>query len=96
MRNMSKWQYRTMRYIMDHDLSLDDLRGYCGTTINSLVSNGWIERRGTAIMATQLGTEAVLEYARGGPNLRQHEAELSDHLRLLLHMRALHMVAKAG
>ena len=93
---MTNLQYGTLRYLVGHSVSMDDIRMYNLTTLGSLIQHGWVERRGNQITATQEGVEAFELYHRGGPNYRQHEADLSERVRLMLHIRTLNVIKAAS
>lgn len=93
---MSNLQFGTLKYLLEHAVTMDELRLYNLTTLGSLIVRGWVERSGSRIRATEAGVAAYMAYHRGTPNYRQHEAELSDRVRGLLHMSRLQAVAKAG
>lgn len=93
---MSNLQYGTLRYILNHAVDVQDLRVYNLTTLGSLVARGWVERSGNRIRATESGVDAYMAYHRSSPNYRQHEGEISERVRGLLHLSALQMIQKAG
>lgn len=90
---MTNLQYGTLRYLIKHNVSMDDLRLYNLSTLGSLLQRKYLERRGDELTVTKEGMEAYLLYHTGGPNYRQHEGELSDRVRLMLHMRSLSVKA---
>lgn len=93
---MSNLQYRTLRYFIHNDVQVDHLGIYNLSTLGSLVQRGWLERNGNLIRCTERGHEAYRAYHSGGPNYRQHEGDLSDRVRLMLHISALRVMKAAS
>ena len=93
---MSNLQFGTLRYLIHHDVEIAHLGIYNLTTLGSLIVHGWVERRGNLIGATQAGEEAYAAYHRASPNYRQHKGELSERVRLMLHINQLRMVKAAA
>lgn len=93
---MSNLQYGTLRYLMNHQVPVEDLRIYNLTTLGSLIERGWVVRNGGHVGVTEQGVEACMAYHRAQPNYRQHDAEISDRVRGLLHLSRLQAVAKAS
>lgn len=92
---MTNLQYGTLKYLINHEVSIEDLRIYNLTTLGSLLQRGYLQRQGTKLAVTEKGIEAYQLYHTGGPNYRQREGELSERVRLMLHLRML-SVAKAS
>lgn len=91
---MSNLQFGTLRYIHNHDVSLEDLNGYNLSTFGSLAKRGWVTRKGHRIICTRKGEEAFAQYHHAECNYRQHAGEISERVRLLLRigqLRAMRM-----
>jgi len=93
-RNLSRHQYRTLRYIRDHRIGMASLRHAQGNTIGSLAYNDYIRRLGSGeaadVIITQRGADALAAYEQGGMNERLHEGEVTQRcLRLLKHVRRI-------
>lgn len=86
---MSQFQYRTLRYLIGHNATIEELRSFNLTTLGSLLQRGWVKRDGDTVTVTKQGAEAYDSYRLGGPNFKKHEGDLSDRVRLMLHMRAM-------
>lgn len=86
---MSHFQYRTLRYLIGNNANMEELRTFNLTTLGSLLQRGWVKREGDYVTVTKQGTEAYDSYRLGGPNKKMHEGDLSDRVRLMLHMRAM-------
>ena len=56
---------------------------------------GWVERSGTVVRVTEAGVEAYMAYHHSSPNYRQHDAEISERVRGLLHISALRVMKSA-
>ena len=94
--NLRKWQYCDLRYVITHEVTVDDLRGFHGTTLVSLLNRKLVVRHGNRLVATAKGHEAAKEYSDGTPNYRQHEAELSETVRALLRIRGMNAIKAAS
>lgn len=93
---MSNLQLGTLVYIIKHDVLVEDLRLYNLGTIGSLLVRGWIKRNGQRIDATKEGVDAAEMYLKAGPNIKQHESDISDRVRMFLHLRAMQMPARSA
>lgn len=93
---MTNLQYGTLKFLLAHEVNVEHLRVYNLTTLGSLIQRGYIQRQGTRISVTESGTQAYQLYHTAGPNYRKREGELSERVRLMLHIRALHVMRKAG
>jgi hypothetical protein len=93
---MSNLQFGTLRYFVRNAGAVDTLGAYNMGTLGSLIQRGYLERRGGVITATKLGQEAYESYHNSQPNYRQRAGELSDRVRLLLHIRELRAVKEAS
>ena len=94
--NLRKWLYCDLRYVISHVVTVDDLRTFHGTTLGSLLKRKLVVRDGNRLVATDKGREAAKEYSAGAPNYRQHEAELSETVRALLHIRGMNAMKAAS
>lgn len=86
---MSNLQFGTLRYIHQHQVSIEDLNGYNLSTFGSLAKRGWVTRKGHRILCTKKGEEAFQQYHYASCNYRQHAGEISERVRLLLHIGQL-------
>lgn len=93
---MSNLQYGTLKYIITHDVQVEHLRVINQMTLGSLLVRGWIERSGTKIQATKNGIKAYDMYRLADVNMRKREADLSDRVGVLLHIRSLSVMKKVG
>lgn len=93
---MSPLQYGTLKFIVNHKVSVDDVRGYSMITFWSLCKRGYVKREGELIVVTKDGAEAYERYIRAAPNFRLHEAEISERVKLLLKIRTLQAVKEAS
>lgn len=96
-RNLSRFQYGTLRFIYDHNPTLAYLRKAHQTTLGSLAYRGYLRRLGSgetaSIMLTDDGYAALVEYNDAKLNERQHEFELTERcLNLLKHSRRVHQI----
>lgn len=91
---MSNLQFGTLRYIRNHDVSIEDLNGYNLTTFGSLAKRGWVTRKGHRVFLTRQGEEAFDAYHFASCNYRQHAGEISDRVRTLLHIGQLRMIRR--
>ena len=81
---MTRNQYGTMRYIIGHEITVDYCRIINGTTLGSLLHNKWVKRRGDQVIVTNEGFEAFESYRLAQPAYRNHEADLSERVNLML------------
>lgn len=91
-RNLSRHQYRTLRYIKNHQVTMAALRRAHGNTLGSLAQNDYIRRIGAGdgaeVVLTQRGLTALDSYNESGMNERKHAADVTERcLRLLRHVR---------
>jgi hypothetical protein len=90
LRNLSRHQYGTLKFIHNHNVTLKYLRRCHANTLGSLAYQGWIRRSGTGddalIFLTNEGETELLSYERGGMNERRVEGELTDRVRRLLRL----------
>jgi len=93
---MSSLQFGTLKYLIAHEITVEHLGIYNLTTLGSLIQRGWVERQGSKIAVTKDGQEAYDSYSRGGPNYRLKEGELSERVRLMLHINKLRTMPKAS
>lgn len=93
---MTNLQFGTLRYIRDHEVSVDELRSYNLVTFGSLLRRGWVTRKGQRIMCTREGEDAYALYHYSTCNYRSHAGELTDRVRLLLHISDLRMVKSSA
>jgi hypothetical protein len=93
---MSNLQWGTLKYILTHEIAVDDLKTMSLTTVGSLLVRKWITRDGSKIIGTKAGNEAYDAYRLAGPNYKQHPGELSDRVANLLHISALRQLKKVG
>ena len=81
---MSHLQFGTLKYVINHEISIQYARILNMGTLGSLVRRGWINRVGDKIEATRAGLEAYGEYQHGTANYRKQEAEISERVALML------------
>lgn len=93
---MSNLQLGTLKYIINHEVTVEDLDTLSMTTFGSLLVHGWITREGNKIVPTKNGHLAYDAYRLAGANFKQHPGEISDRVRTLLHISQLQTVKKAG
>lgn len=90
LRNLSRHQYGTLKFIHEHNVTLSYLGRAHANTLGSLAYHGWIRRVGTGesalIMLTARGEEELQSYVLGGMNERQKAGELTERVRRLLHV----------
>ena len=93
---MSSLQYGTLKYISNHEVTVDDAQGLNMGTFGSLITHGWVTREGNRLEVTKPGHLALDAYRLAGANFRQVEAPISDRVRGLLHLSELRAVKKAS
>ena len=93
---MSNLQLGTLKYLINHEVTVDDIRLLNMNTFGSLVKRGWVEREGKRIMPTKPGHLAYDAYRLAGANFRQQENDPSERVRALLRMTDLSVVRKAS
>lgn len=96
-RNLSRHQFRTLKYIREHRVTVQSLRTFSGTTLGSLAYAGLIAKSGTGdiaeIVLTPAGEAAFKFYTSVGYNERKHEGDLTERCELLLkHVRKFRVV----
>jgi hypothetical protein len=93
LRNLSRHQYGTLRFIAQNHVTIEYLRNAHANTLGSIAYNGWIVKKGTGekaeVVLTKSGEEELRTYNEASLNERQHEGELTDRcMRLLAHSRS--------
>src|SRR5262249_7851626 len=58
-KQMSNLQYGTLRYLIHHEVDVEDLGIYNLSTLGSLIQRGWVERTGSRLSVTVPGMEAL-------------------------------------
>ncbi len=87
-RNLSRHQYGSLKFIHDNHVSLDYLRNAHANTLGSLAERGYLQRDGENVVLSQAGIDALHVYTHASLNERAHEGELTDRcMRLLKHVR---------
>lgn len=84
---MSHLQFGTLKYIRNHDVSVDYIRILHMGTMYSLISRGWIQRSGGKIVITRAGEDAYELYAQGAPSYRKQEGNISERVALMLSLK---------
>lgn len=84
---MSHLQFGTLKYIRNHDISIDYIRILHMGTFWSLINRGWIQRSGGKIVLTRAGDEAYEQYSNGTANYRQKEGDISERVALMLSLK---------
>lgn len=92
LRNLSRHQYGTLRFIAQNHVTIEYLRHAHANTLGSIAYNGWIMKKGTGekaeVVLTKSGEEELRMYNEASLNERQKEGELTERcLRLLAHSR---------
>lgn len=94
---MTAHQYGTLKFIYENDTYINK---ECKTlhmgTLASLWKRGWIYRTGALLLLTSSGIQEYNKYKRPQANYRQHEGELSEHVKSLLNIGKLLNMKKAG
>ena len=99
--NLSRHQYRTLKFINGHDVTLVHLRKAHANTLGSLAYRGYVRQVGTSndapVFLTESGLEALKSYEQVGMNERGHEGELTERcIRLLRHSRRIAVMSKSA
>jgi hypothetical protein len=85
MKSLSNRQVGALRHVKEHGaLTLDDLRTVSQLTLWSLAYRGLVKRLGQSVLLTNEGKEAVMRYDSHQFPTRQHEADLSERVQVLL------------
>ena len=93
---MSPYQFGTLKYLRSNRTHVQNARNLHMGTLGSLAQRGWITQKEGFIELTSKGFEAFNLYSQAKPNLRLHEADISEHVRDLLRIRLLTLTRKAG
>ena len=93
---MSNLQLGTLKYIINHEVTVDDAQTLNMNTFGSLLVRGWVERDGGKIVATKPGHVAYDQYRLAGANFRQNAFDVSDRVRNLLRIGEMRVVKKAS
>ena len=93
---MSNLQFGTLRYILRYDVHVEHVRLLHAATFGSLLQNGWIERSGTHIRLTKLGMDEYEKYNSAQASMRKYEAEITERVRLMLHISNLATMKRAS
>ena len=91
---MSSLQYGTLKYIIDHEVTVGDAQMINMSTLGSLAQRGWVARDGNRIVPTKVGHLASDSYRLAKANFRQNEADISDRVRGLLKISEMRIVKK--
>lgn len=99
--NLSRHQYKTLRFIVNHDVTMRTLRKAHGTTLGSLGLRGLLRRVGPGddakVMVTDAGLIALASYNEDKMNERKSDHDLTDRcLRLIQHSRRLNVLQKGA
>ena len=86
---MTAHQYGTLKYIINNTVTISDLGLYSMNTLGSLIQRGWVKRDGNSITPTQDGINAYYDYYKAPPNYRKVEKDISERVRLMLHINKL-------
>ena len=93
---MSNLQLGTLKYIINHEVTVDDAQTLNMNTLGSLLVRGWITRDGNRLEATKPGHVAYDAYRLAGANFRQNPFDISDRVRGLLKISEIRQIKKAG
>ena len=87
---MSHRQFGTLRYIDNHDISIEYVKMLNLSTFGSLWTRKWITKTGSnKIVLTRNGKQALDQYSRALPSYRKTSGEITERVRLMLHIHQL-------
>jgi hypothetical protein len=94
---MTAHQYGTLKYIYSNNIFLSkEAKSLHMGTIGSLIKRGWIYHSSGLLKLTEAGLEEYDRYRKPQANFRQHEYEISDYIKSLLHINQLISKRKAS
>lgn len=93
---MTQHQYGTLKFIINNDITIDNLGHYSMATVGSMIIRKWVKRDGNRVIPTQEGIEAFNSFFKAQPNYRKNEADITERVRTLLHISRMLKMPKAG
>lgn len=86
---MTFHQYGTLKYVMNHPVTVENAGELSMVTFGSLIQRGWVARIGNKLELTKEGLEAYELYNKAQANFRKVDTGLTEHVRTMLHISKL-------
>jgi outer membrane receptor for Fe3+-dicitrate len=93
---MTAYQYSTLKYLVNHEVTVTDAGTFSMVTFGSLLVRGWITRSGNKLVLTTEGDDAYNAYSRGTANFRKVDTGITDRVKGLMHLNNVRSYKTTG
>ena len=91
---MTAYQFATLKYLLNHPVTVEEAGKLSMVTFGSLAQRGWIKYNSGVLELTDEGMDEYYRYSKGPANFRKVDTGISDRVKGLLHLNRIRLLKK--